>query len=225
MAFEGTPVYWTTRDGTATGGGSVQSAAANTIVQQTSDFSIAANPASLTIQQGGTSTISTAVTSGSADTVNLTVSGLPSGASASLNPTSVTAGGSSTLSVNAGTAPLGTYTLTVTGTQGSITHSAAVSLTFTAPTTTILIVGGASGTYGGTASLSATLLSSAPGNPPVGGQTVSFSLKGTPVGSGITDGNGFVQVSASIAGINGGNCLGCVTASFAGSANYAAISV
>jgi Fibronectin type III domain. len=43
----------------------------------------------------------------------------------------VTAGGSSTLSVNAGTAAAGTYTLIVTGTEGTATHSASVSLTVT----------------------------------------------------------------------------------------------
>jgi hypothetical protein len=98
------------------------------------DFSIAANPTSLSLVQGasGTSTISTAVTAGSAGTVSLVVGGVPSGASAMLNPTSVTAGGSSTLMMNAGTATPGTYTLTVTGMEGSKTHSATVSLTVTA---------------------------------------------------------------------------------------------
>jgi hypothetical protein len=97
------------------------------------DFSISANPSSLTIAQGGngTSTISTTLVSGSAETISLSVSGVPSGASASLNPTSVTTGGSSTLTVNAGTAAAGTYTLTVTGTALSATHSASVSLTVT----------------------------------------------------------------------------------------------
>jgi hypothetical protein len=100
------------------------------------DFSIGANPTSLTLAQGvaGGSTISTAVTSGSAQTVNLSVSGTPSGATASLSPTSVTAGGSSTLTVNAGTAAPGTYTLTVTGTAASATHSTSVGLTVTAAT-------------------------------------------------------------------------------------------
>jgi len=71
----------------------------------------------------GTSTISTAVTSGSAESVSLAVSGVPSGATAGLSPASVTAGGSSTLTVNAGTAAAGTYTLTVTGTAASATHA------------------------------------------------------------------------------------------------------
>jgi hypothetical protein len=102
----------------------------------TNDFSISASPSSLSLQQGtgGSSTISTAVTSGSPQTVSLSVSGVPSGAAASLNPTSVTAGGSSTLSVNAGTAAAGTYTLTVTGTGASATHATTVALTVTAPT-------------------------------------------------------------------------------------------
>src|SRR5205085_286846 len=99
------------------------------------DFSISTSPGTLTLQQGtsGTSTVSTAVTSGSAETVSLAVSGVPSGATASLSPTSVTAGGSSTLSVNAGTAAAGTYTLTITGTAPSATHSTSVGVTVTAP--------------------------------------------------------------------------------------------
>jgi hypothetical protein len=100
----------------------------------TNDFSISASPASLSIAQGnsGTSTVSTAVTSGSAGTVNLTASVSPSGPTVSLNPTSVTAGGSSTLTVNVGSSvATGTYTVTVTGTEGSATHSATVTVTVT----------------------------------------------------------------------------------------------
>ena len=78
----------------------------------------------------GTSTISTAVASGSAGTVSLTASGSPTGSTATLSPTSITAGGSSTLNVSVGpsTAP-GTYTVTVTGTEGSATHSTTVNVT------------------------------------------------------------------------------------------------
>src|SRR5207245_506168 len=77
--------------------------------------------------------ITTAVTSGSAQTVSLSASGVPAGATASLDPTSVTAGASSTLTLGAGSAPPGTYTITVTGTGASATHSTTVSLTVTAP--------------------------------------------------------------------------------------------
>jgi hypothetical protein len=108
------------------------------------DFSMSANPASLTLARGtsGGSTISTAVTSGSAQTVALSVSGVPSGATASLSPASVTAGGSSTLTVNAGTAATGSYTLTVTGTGTSATHSTTVGLTVTAAGTGGIVNGG-----------------------------------------------------------------------------------
>ena len=97
----------------------------------TNDFSLALGPNTLTLNQGasGTSTISTAVTSGNAETVALAVSGLPAGASASFNPTSVTAGSSSTLTINAGTAAPGNYAATITGTAASRTHSANLSLT------------------------------------------------------------------------------------------------
>ncbi len=99
------------------------------------DFSISASPNSITLAQGGngSSTISTAVTAGTADTISLVVTGAPSGASATLNPTSVTAGGSSTLNVSAGTAAPGSYTLTITGTEGTVMHSTTVTLNITAP--------------------------------------------------------------------------------------------
>ncbi|HEX6543684.1 MAG TPA: hypothetical protein VF040_18155 [Ktedonobacterales bacterium] len=106
----------------------------NVTPPQTNDFSISANPTSLSIAQGsnGTSTISTAVTSGSAGTVNLSASVSPAGPTASLSPTSVTAGGSSTLTVSVGsTQATGTYTVTVTGTEGSVSHNTTVTVTVT----------------------------------------------------------------------------------------------
>jgi hypothetical protein len=103
----------------------------------TNDFSIAASPASGTVTAGGstTSTISTAVTSGSAQTVTLSASGLPTGATASFSPASVTAGGSSTLTLaTASSTPAGTYGITVTGTGTSATHSTTYTLTVNAVT-------------------------------------------------------------------------------------------
>src|SRR5438128_1310733 len=100
------------------------------------DFAISVNPGSVSVVQGQSvsSTISTAVTSGSAQTITLTAGGLPSGATASFNPSTVTAGGSSTLTIStAASTPGGTYTVTVTGTGASATHSTSVSLTVTVP--------------------------------------------------------------------------------------------
>jgi hypothetical protein len=99
------------------------------------DFSISANPTSLSLQQGasGTSIITTAVTSGSAQTVSLSASGLPSGATASFNPTSITGAGGSTLTIStAPSTPAGTYLVTVTGRGTSATHTASISLTVSA---------------------------------------------------------------------------------------------
>ncbi|MFI6358916.1 carbohydrate binding domain-containing protein [Streptomyces sp. NPDC050743] len=96
------------------------------------DFSVSLSPATASLDPGGTATatVKTSVTSGSAQTVDLTVGGAPSGVTASLSPTSVTAGGTSTLTVKtgAGTAP-GTYPLTVTGTAGPTRHSSTFTLT------------------------------------------------------------------------------------------------
>jgi hypothetical protein len=113
------------------------SVSVTTSAPPSNDFSMALSPTSVTVTQGSsaTATVSTAVSSGSAATVSLSASGAPSAATASLNPTSVTAGGSSTLTVATGAStPVGTYTITVTGTEGSATHSAALSLTVNAPT-------------------------------------------------------------------------------------------
>src|SRR5207245_2422473 len=62
----------------------------------TNDFSIAANPTSLSLASGGSgrSTISTAVTSGSAQSVPVSGRGVPGGARATFNPTCVHAWGS-----------------------------------------------------------------------------------------------------------------------------------
>jgi hypothetical protein len=100
------------------------------------DFSISASPASQSVTQGSstTYTVSTALTSGSAQSVSLSATGLPSGATASFNPTSVTAGGSSTLTVStASSTPTGTNTITIQGTATSGSHSTTVSLTVNAP--------------------------------------------------------------------------------------------
>lgn len=102
------------------------------------DFSLSANPGSLTTAGGtsSTSSISIAGSGGFAGTVALAASGVPAGASSSFSPASVAAGGSSTLTLSAGTATPGTYSVTVTGTSGGITHSATVTWTISASTGT-----------------------------------------------------------------------------------------
>lgn len=97
----------------------------------TPDFSISASPSSQSVVSGsGTSyTVTITATNGFNSSVGLTVSGLPTGATGTFNPTSVTGSGTSTLSVSTSTStPAGSYTLTITGTSGSLQHSTTVSL-------------------------------------------------------------------------------------------------
>ncbi|MFB7918247.1 glycosyl hydrolase family 18 protein [Streptomyces sp. NPDC056061] len=102
----------------------------------TDDYSVALSPGSATVAPGEstTATVNTAVTSGSAKTVDLTVSGAPAGVKAVLDPTSVTAGGTSklTLATSESAAP-GTYRITVTGASGTLGHAAAFTLTVSGP--------------------------------------------------------------------------------------------
>ena len=125
------------------------------------DFSITATPASQTVTAGGGTSYTASVTAsgGFTGVVNFTVSGLPSGASASFNPGSVTGSGSSTMSVSTSTTtPAGTYTLTITGTSGALSHSTTVQLvvnpvggtpdfTISVSPTSRTVSRGSSGTY------------------------------------------------------------------------------
>lgn len=97
----------------------------------TPDFVITGSPASQTITAGGGTpyTATVGAIAGFSDVVAFSVSGLPSGASATFNPASVTGSGSSTMSVTTSTStPSGTYKLTITGTSGTLVHSTTVNL-------------------------------------------------------------------------------------------------
>jgi subtilisin-like proprotein convertase family protein len=108
------------------------------------DFSITPTPTTQTVAAGTTTTytINTAVLAGTAETINLTVAGLPTGVTGSFSPASVTAGGSSTLTLTAATsAPASTTSFTITGTSASTSHTASASVIVTnnnqAPTVSI----------------------------------------------------------------------------------------
>jgi hypothetical protein len=85
-----------------------------------------------------------------------------------------------------------------------------------APTT--LNVATATGTYGGTTTLSATLTSGGNG---VSGETVTFTLNGSGVGGATTNASGVATLSnVSLSGIDAGSYPTGVAASFAGDSNY-----
>ena len=124
--------YSLTMTGTATSGSHTAALSVTVTATAANDFSIAVSPSSLSIAQGGSgsATIGTATTSGSAQSVSLSVSGVPAGVTATITPSSVTSGQNATLSlvVSSG-APVGAYTVTVTGIAASGSHVATVGLT------------------------------------------------------------------------------------------------
>ncbi len=155
--------------------------------QQNPDFTISANPGSLTVAPGanGSSSISIGAVDGFASAVSLSASGMPSGVTVGFNPTSVSGSGSSTatFTVASGTAA-GTYSITITGTSGSLSHSTTVSLTVSSTTSqytisanpsSITISRGSSGnvtiTLAGTTTGAVTFSATGQGS----GQTVTFS--------------------------------------------------
>ena len=96
------------------------------------DFTISATPSSQTITRG--SSTSYTVTIGAVNSftgaVNLSVSGLPSRASSSFSPNSVTGSGTSTMTVTTNSkGKTGNSTLTIKGTSGSLSHTTTVTLT------------------------------------------------------------------------------------------------
>jgi hypothetical protein len=97
------------------------------------DFSLTANPSSLSIAQGssGTSLITVVPVNGFSGSVSLSASGLPNGVSAGFSPNPTTATSTLTLTAS-GNATKGTSTVTITGTSGTLTHTTTIQLTITA---------------------------------------------------------------------------------------------
>jgi hypothetical protein len=125
------------------------------------DFALSASPTSLSVTQGSSasSTVSTSVSNGFNSSVALSISGLPSGVTASFSPASIAApgSGSSTLTFTASsTATTGTFNTTVSATGGGITHTTVIPVTVNAATapnftlsaspTSLSVAAGSSGT-------------------------------------------------------------------------------
>jgi len=167
-----------------------------------SDFSVSANPTSLTVQQGssGTVRVSTTPQTGFTGMATFGVSGLPSGVTATFNPTSVTPGNSTTLTLAASSTATVTSspaTVTITGTAGSaiaratvaltVTPAATPSFTLSASPSSMTVAAGSSGVstisvipsggFTGTVAFSA--------NPP-SGVTATFSPTSSATGTSLT---------------------------------------
>ncbi len=176
-------------------------------------FTIAPSPASLSLLQGGSGTSTFSVTpQGSFNgTVTFSATGLPAGVTATFSPAS-TAARSTTLTLKAAAnAALGTSTVTVTGTSGTVSSKAAISLTIAAPPSFTLSATPASVSLTPGASGASTVAITA-----VNGftGTVALSASGLPAG-----------VSATFGAISAGHGTVTFTASSAAAASTAAVTI
>ena len=148
----------------------------------TPDFSLSASPSSLTIVQGsnGSSTISVAPQNGFNGSVSFAASGLPSGVTATFNPSSATTSSSLTLTAST-TATTGTSTITITGASGSLSHTTTVSLTVSVPANFSLSASPNSLTVAQGTSGSSTITVA-----PLNGFSGSVSLSASGLPSGVT---------------------------------------
>jgi len=97
-----------------------------TVVVFDPDFAISVNPGIVTVPSGtsGTYTITVAPINGFTGTVNLSYSASPAGAACTLNPNTITLGSQQTSALSCNSTTVQNYTLTVTGTSGSLSHNA-----------------------------------------------------------------------------------------------------
>jgi hypothetical protein len=97
------------------------------------DFSIALSPSAVAANVGtSTSSFTASITglNGFTNSIDVTISGLPNGTTCSPASFGVAAGGNQTVTITVPTAASnGEYTVTATGTSGSLTHSALLALT------------------------------------------------------------------------------------------------
>ncbi len=163
-----------------------------------SDFAITPHSSTVSTKQGQSSQVQITVTAlnGFTGNVTLSVAGVPTGLSASFNPTSITGQGNSNLTLTPNGTSAGTYPITVTGTSGGVSHSTTVNLTVTPggnismtanpttvkvsrstnPSSTTLITITSSSGFAGNVALTASGLPN--------GANVSFSPSGVSVSSG-----------------------------------------
>jgi uncharacterized membrane protein len=149
------------------------------------DFTLSASPSNLTVNRGasGASTITITRTGGFTSSVALSASGLPSGVTATFNPTSTTGGSSALTLAASSTAVTGMTSVTINGSGGGLTRGATLILTVNAPPPTdfTLSASPASLTVNRGASGASTITITR-----TGGFTSSVALSATGLPSGVT---------------------------------------
>jgi hypothetical protein len=173
-----------------------------TTVSATPTFTVGVSPAFLTVAQGGSVTGSVAVSElyGFTGSVNLTVSYLPKGVTATLSPNPAT--GISVLTLTASSSTVaGFYDLKITGTgQGKTTYedlylTVNPPLPYT-PTTTTLTSSLNPSAYGQSVTFTAQVVSNSSGTPPNGELVYFMNNASTLIGSAILQG-GLASITTS----------------------------
>ena len=121
---------------TATSGTLTHAVSLTLTVSAAADFSFALTPSTQTVQPGSSANYTATITpqNGFVGTTDLALSGLPTGASASFTPQSITGTGSAQLTVTtSNSTPSGSYPITVTATSGILSHAAKATLTVSSP--------------------------------------------------------------------------------------------
>src|SRR2546422_452524 len=97
------------------------------------DFALSANPGTVSFAAGlsATSTISLQATGGFSGTVELAAVSVPAGVTTSCAPSNISGSQTSTCTLASSTP--GSYTVTATGTNGSLIHTTPITVTVTAP--------------------------------------------------------------------------------------------
>jgi hypothetical protein len=111
--------------------GSVSGTASVTVTSVPPDFSLSVSPTSRSVRQGNATSYTVTITpsNGFSGSVTLSVTGQPSGSTATFTPNPATT--SSTLTVQTVTGVRGNFTLTIKGVSGSLTHTTTATLNVT----------------------------------------------------------------------------------------------
>ena len=173
---------------------------------------------------GGTVSLTATLTHNSngvsGETISFTLNGTSEGTATTNSSGVATLNNVSLAGIGVGT-HYGYIGASFAGDSNYSSSSDTANLTVTKASTS-LSVASATGTYGGTVSLTATLTSNSNG---VNGETISFTLNGTSEGTATTNNSGVATLNnVSLTGISVGTHNGYIGASFAGDSNYSSSS-
>ena len=145
------------------------------------DYSLSGSTSTVSVARGksGTLSVSSTSTSGYAGVVSFSVTGLPSGVTASFSPSSVTGIGTSTLTLSASTSTAyGSYPITIKGTSGALVRTLQATLLVPSPDYSLKLAPTSASVIQGdkpTTSISLNAIAGFAG-------TVSLAVSGAPAG-------------------------------------------